>query len=69
MKKIISILLIIFLIILTGMPLASAYIYNKHPCPVCEVEGLNTYQSKYEWGHLFYLYKCYNNHYWWERAN
>lgn len=45
------------------------FAFDNSTCPTCDNYGWFTGKSKTDWGHLFYQYKCPNNHYWWERQN
>jgi hypothetical protein len=78
MKKAVLLVMLIFVLVssLCFLPLnqtsVSAYVagrYEQHLCPTCDAPGYYTGQIKFEWGHTFWLYKCCNNHYWWERQN
>ena len=65
MKKLI-IVLILAIMILTAITPIYTYAYGS-TCPVCDAYGYFTGQTKVDWGHIFWLYKCPSSHYWWER--
>jgi hypothetical protein len=73
LKKPILVLLIILslglaLNLVTLKSTASADNYIEL-CPVCDMQGYFTGTSKWDWGHLFWLYKCPSGHDWWVRKN
>jgi hypothetical protein len=57
-------MLIIMIATMIAPTITLAYTYY---CPTCDMMGIWTGETKYDWGHTFWLYKCINKHYWWER--
>ena len=67
MKRWLILFIIVIMIATMIIPISTISASGSHECPVCSVIGIWTGQSKIEWGHSFWLYKCVNNHYWWEK--
>jgi hypothetical protein len=76
MKKTIILITLVFALVssLCFLPLsqtsalANPWI-GEHSCPVCDLPAHYTGQSKFEYGHSFYLFQCLGGHTWWQRED